>query len=396
MTLKGREILLGVGGGISAYKSAELLRRLQDIGLVVTVVPTASSLNFVGLGTWEALSGKEVPTDLWSNVKDVPHISLAKNNSAIIVAPATADLISKIAQGICDDLLTNIIMSSDAPKILVPAMHPEMWQNVATVENVKKLRERGMLVIEPDVGRMTGEDFGLGRYPEIPRLISEVSDFLEINSDFQGKRILVTAGGTREKIDPVRFIGNNSSGKQGIAIAEAAARRGAKVTLISANVNIPAPAGVKVIPVVTTEELGNVLREEFPNCDVLFMAAAVADAKPSEVSIEKIKKDKFDNLLLEKNRDLLAEVSKGKREKQVIVGFSAETGDADQSEANRKLSAKGLDFIYSNDVSEGKIFGSDETQGWLLSNDGHKLEFKRDSKSTLANLLLDKVKNKLG
>ena len=181
MTLKGREVILGVGGGISAYKSAELLRRLQDIGLVITVVPTTASLNFVGKATWEALSGRDVPVELWENVKEVPHIALAKRNSAIIIAPTTADLLAKIVQGVCDDLLTNIVISSDAPKILVPAMHPEMWSNPATIENVKKLRERGFLVVEPDEGRMTGNDVGVGRYPEIPRLVAEISKFLEID-----------------------------------------------------------------------------------------------------------------------------------------------------------------------------------------------------------------------
>lgn len=395
MVLSGREIILGVGGGISAYKSAELLRRLQDIGFEITVVPTAASLNFVGKATWEALSGRDVPTDLWANVKEVPHIALAKQSSAIVIAPTTADLLAKIVQGVCDDLLTNIVMSSDVPKILVPAMHPEMWSNPATVSNVKTLRDRGFLVIEPDEGRMTGSDTGLGRYPEVSRIVSEISSYLELNSDLLGKEVLVTAGGTRENIDPVRYIGNKSSGKQGLAIATTAAARGAKVTLIGANLSLEIPKGLRYIPVSTTDEMLRALEDEFPNCDILMMAAAIADAKPAKVSASKIKKDEFTKIELEKNIDLLSRISSKKKANQVIIGFSAETGDQDQVEANRKLVAKGLDLIYSNDVSDGQIFGSDETKGWLISKEGHKVEFGPASKATLSNLLLDKAKDKL-
>jgi phosphopantothenoylcysteine decarboxylase/phosphopantothenate--cysteine ligase len=287
-------------------------------------------------------------------------------------------------------------MSSDAPKILVPAMHPEMWSNPATIENVKKLRERGFLVIEPDEGRMTGSDTGVGRYPEVGKLITEISKFLELNSDLAGKRVLVTAGGTRENIDPVRYIGNKSSGKQGVAIAEAAQARGAAVTLIGANLNLKIPGGITFVAVSTTAELQSALSETFPSCDILLMAAAIADAKPVAVSDKKIKKDEFNRIDLEKNVDLLAGLKDKKRKDQVIVGFSAETGDRDQSEANRKLIAKGLDFIYSNDVSDGKIFGADETEGWLMSNEGHKEEISLISKTTLAHLLLDRAKDKLG
>ncbi|MEN9735310.1 MAG: hypothetical protein RL129_20 [Actinomycetota bacterium] len=396
MSLNGREIILGVGGGISAYKSAELLRRLQDIGLLITVVPTAASLNFVGKATWEALSGRDVPTELWENVKDVPHIALAKKANAIIIAPTTADLLAKLVQGVCDDLLTNIVVSSTAPKILVPAMHPEMWANAATIANVKELRSRGFLVIDPDEGRMTGQDFGLGRYPEVSRIITEVSNFLELNADFHGKNILVTAGGTREPIDPVRFIGNKSSGKQGIAIAAAALKRGANVCLIGANLTESVPEGVKLINVGSANEMQIALEQEFPKCDALYMAAAVADAKPTSVSDLKIKKDSFTQIELEKNNDLLQSLSGTKRSDQVIIGFSAETSDADQIEASRKLKTKSLDFIYTNDVSGGKIFGEDETEGWLLSAEGHKIQFPKGSKETLANLLLDVAKDKLG
>ena len=396
MSLKGREIILGVGGGISAYKSAELLRRLQDIGLLITVVPTAASLNFVGKATWEALSGREVSSDLWENTKAVPHISLAKRANAIIIAPTTADLLSKLANGNCDDLLTNLVVASECPKILVPAMHPEMWSNSATVSNVSTLRERGFLIIEPDEGRMTGGDYGIGRYPEISKIIEEVNNFLDINSDFQGKSILISAGGTREAIDPVRFIGNKSSGKQGVAIAEAAAKRGAKVVLVGANISTEIPLGVTYVPVTSTSEMLTALKQEFDKCDALFMAAAVADARPIDSSETKIGKDSFQNIALEKNPDILKELSQMKKPGQVLVGFSAETGDSTQVAAMNKLKDKSLNLIYTNDVSSGKIFGEDKTEGWIIGEDGSKEQFLSGTKATLANLLLDKVRDKLG
>ena len=396
MSLKGREIILGVGGGISAYKSAELLRRLQDIGLLITVVPTAASLNFVGKATWEALSGREVSSDLWENTKAVPHISLAKRANAIIIAPTTADLLSKLANGNCDDLLTNLVVAAECPKILVPAMHPEMWSNSATVSNVSTLRERGFLIIEPDEGRMTGGDYGIGRYPEISKIIEEVSNFLDINSDFQGKSILISAGGTREAIDPVRYIGNKSSGKQGVAIAEAAAKRGAKVVLVGANISTEIPLGVTYVPVTSTSEMLTALKQEFDKCDALFMAAAVADARPIDSSETKIGKDSFQNIALEKNPDILKELSQMKKPGQVLVGFSAETGDSTQVAAINKLKDKSLNLIYTNDVSSGKIFGEDKTEGWIIGEDGSKEQFLSGTKATLANLLLDKVRDKLG
>jgi len=395
MTLKGREVILGVGGGISAYKSAELLRRLQDIGLVITVVPTAASLNFVGKATWEALSGRDVPVELWENVKEVPHIALAKRNSAIIIAPTTADLLAKVVQGVCDDLLTNIVISSDAPQILVPAMHPEMWSNPATIENVKKLRQRCFLVVEPDEGRMTGNDLGIGRYPEIPRLVVEISKFLELNSDMSGKRVLVTAGGTRENIAPVRYIGTRSSGKQGLAIAKIAQARGADVTLISSNISdekLQQLHGVKVIPAVNTNELQNVLKAEFSKCDALIMAAAVSDAKPT-VHGGKLKKANLQELKLEPTPDLLAEIAKV-RKHQLVVGFAAEAQENLLSEGKRKLTQKALDLIYANDISEGAIFGSDQTSGLLIDKNS-VTEITPTSKEQLANILLDSVAKRL-
>ena len=398
MTLLGRELILGVGGGISAYKSADLLRRLQDIGFGVSVIPTRASLNFVGTATWEALSGRGVTENLWNNVHEVPHIKSARAANLIVVAPATADLIAKISNGIADDLLTNVISASTCPIVLVPAMHPEMWLSAANQENVSILRKRGLLVIEPDEGRMTGEDFGVGRYPEVSRIISEISSFAQINSDLLGRKILVTAGGTREAIEPVRYIANHSTGKQGYAIAKAARNRGADVVLISANSNLENLDGVKTLKVTSTQDMQKALENEFPNCEILLMAAAVADVKPAITNATKIKKDSYQNIELQANPDLLATISKSKTANQVLVAFAAETSNIDAATievARAKMVSKGADLIYLNDVSEGAIFGSDETAGLLIDSNGDLVEFNNESKDTLADLLLDRALNKL-
>ena len=398
MTLLGRELILGVGGGISAYKSADLLRRLQDIGFGVTVIPTRASLNFVGSATWEALSGRSVNENLWNNVHEVPHIKSAREANLIVVAPATADLIAKISNGIADDLLTNVISAASSPIILVPAMHPEMWLSAANQANVATLRSRGVLVIEPDEGRMTGEDFGVGRYPEVSRIISELSNFAQINSDLLGKKILVTAGGTREAIDPVRFIANHSTGKQGYAIAKAARNRGAEVVLIAANSNLADLPGVEIVHVSSAEQMQRALTERFPTCEMLLMAAAVADAKPANISTVKIKKANYQSIELETNPDLLANLSKTRSAKQVLVAFAAETSAIDQTtieSAKSKMVSKGADLIYLNNVSNGAIFGTDETAGLLIDSNGETIEFKNQSKDTLADLLLDRALNKL-
>jgi len=398
MTLLGRELILGVGGGISAYKSADLLRRLQDIGFGVSVIPTRASLNFVGSATWEALSGRSVDENLWNNVHEVPHIKRAREANLIVVAPATADLIAKISNGLADDLLTNVISASTSPLVLVPAMHPEMWLSAANQANVKTLRTRGVLVIEPDEGRMTGEDFGVGRYPEVSRIISEISSFAQINSDLLGKKILITAGGTREAIDPVRFIANHSTGKQGYAIAKAARNRGAEVVLIAANSNIDELAGVEIVHVSSAEQMQEALNSHFSICDILLMAAAVADAKPTEISEEKIKKANYKTIELEANPDLLANMSKVRNVNQILVAFAAETSDLNPTaieSAKAKMASKGADLIYLNNVSNGAVFGSDETSGLLIDSNGETIEFKNQSKDTLADLLLDRALNKL-
>jgi phosphopantothenoylcysteine decarboxylase/phosphopantothenate--cysteine ligase len=399
MFVRGRQILLGVGGGISAYKSCDLVRRLQDNGFVVSVVPTQSSLNFVGVSTWAALSGKKVYTDLWSDVEEVPHISLAQNCSAIVIAPTTADLLSRLAQGRADDLLTNIVLASTKPKILVPAMHPEMWSNPATVSNVNILRERGFLIIEPDHGRMTGNDVGVGRYPEVSRIIEEINQHLLHNADLLGKKILITAGGTRENIDPVRYIGNRSSGKQGFALAYAAAKRGAQVHLVAANTQLPVIEGITTTFVETAEEMAMVVKDEFPLSDVLIMSAAVSDFKVAKSSDHKIHKQEFKPIDIVLNPDIVASVGVIKQSGQFVVGFAAETSaemEKLQSAGRDKLLAKGLDLIYVNDVSNGKIFGDDQTTGMLIAKSGNVIDVPMISKDTLSEILLDQLLVELG
>lgn len=394
MSSSGREVILGVGGGIAAYKACDLVRRLQDHGFLVTVVPTAASLNFVGTATWEALSGRPVQTQVWEDVPGVAHITLAHNADFILIAPATADLIARVAQGRADDLLTNVLLASSAPKMIIPAMHPNMWLNASTVENVSILRSRGYIVIEPDVGRLTGSEVGPGRFPETGRILDEFHQMVGENADFLGRKVLVTAGGTREPIDPVRYIGNRSSGKQGYAIAQAAAARGAKVQLIAANCDLPDIEGVAITRVETAAQLEIALDKHFEWCDVLVMCAAVADARPVHRDTEKIKKGALASIELEPTPDLLAKATSKRRPGQVIVGFAAETQDHLASAA-KKLREKGVDLLYVNDVSDGAIFGSDQTRGTVISKDGTIITVSEGRKETLANVLLDQVQNRL-
>ena len=395
---RGRKLLLGVSGGISAYKSCELLRRLQDEGFIVDVVPTSASLNFVGKATWEALSGRRVLTDLWSDVEKVPHILMAKENDLIVIAPTTADLLAKLASGRADDLLTNIVLASTAPKILVPAMHTEMWLNPATVANVKTLQDRGFVVVAPDEGRMTGSDVGVGRYPEANKIIEIINLTTNITADLAGKKILITAGGTREPIDPIRFIGNRSSGRQGFALAAAAASRGAQVHLVAANTDLPVIEGVTITSVETAEQMAAVLEYEFSECDALIMSAAVADAKVANYSEQKIKKEKLDVVSFSKNPDILKNLSEKKEPGQVIVGFAAETisGLAElQQRGEEKLVSKSLDLIYVNNVSDGAVFGSENTQGLIIDKNHNVIKVPQISKDTLSDILLDQLVSKL-
>ena len=395
----GRKLLLGVAGGISAYKSCDLLRRLQDEGFIVDVVPTQASLNFVGKATWEALSGRKVITDLWSEVENVPHISMAKENNIIVIAPTTADLLAKLASGRADDLLTNIVLASTAPKILVPAMHPEMWSNAATIQNVKVLQDRGFTVITPGEGRMTGSDFGVGRYPETSNIITEVNKHLPQLADLLGRKILITAGGTREPIDPIRFIGNRSSGKQGFALAVAAVSRGAQVHLVTANTDLPTVEGITTTLVETAEQMSAVLELEFPHSDALIMSAAVADAKVANYSEDKIRKESLNRVDFAKNPDILKSLANSKKFNQVIIGFAAETSEdlvILEESGRTKLASKSLDLIYVNNVSNGAVFGSDFTQGLIIDRDMNVIKVPEISKDTLSDILLDQLVSKLG
>jgi len=387
------KVILGVGGGIAAYKSCDLLRRMQERNYDVTVVPTPSALNFVGTATWEALSGKKVTSQVWESVEEVRHVKLAAENDLILISPATADLIARIAMGRADDLLTNLVLASSAIKVLIPAMHPNMWNNAATVANIALLQERGFHVMRPATGRLTGADSGIGRLPETSEILAYLATVIGDTQDFLGKRVLVTAGGTREPIDPIRYIGNRSSGKQGYAIAQVALDRGAEVTILSANVNLPDPIGATVVRVESAQDLEHELERHFQSTDLLVMAAAVADARPAQVGVEKLKKDSYREISLVENPDLVAQISTQKR-KQVIVGFAAETS-LNVAEANRKLIAKGLDLIYLNDVSTGEIFGSDSTQGVFITADGKEIPVGKSNKATLAGQLLDLVIDKL-
>ena len=391
---QGREVILGVGGGIAAYKACDLLRRLIDLDFKVTVVPTPSSLNFVGSATWEALSGRSVTSEVFQSVEEVRHVSLAKRADFILIAPATADLIARIAAGRADDLLTNVLLAAHVPTLIVPAMHPQMWNNAATVANVKILRERGYKVLDPEVGALTSGDVGQGRFPATSSILQSFAELFNGVQDLHGKRILVTAGGTREPIDPVRFIGNRSSGKQGYAIARSALARGADVTLICANVALAQLPGVKTINVETAAQMQQALNENFEDTDVLVMSAAVADARPVHQSSEKIKKDSFHEIELIQNPDLLASLA-GRKRSQVVIAFAAETS-LDIEGAKEKMKRKSADILYLNDVSGGDIFNSEMTHGKIFTSDGKIVEVAETTKDTLAHLLLTEALHKLG
>jgi len=390
----GREVILGVGGGIAAYKSCDLLRRLRDHGFGVTVVPTPSSLNFVGAATWEALSGRKVTTEVFESVEEVRHISLAKQSNFIIIAPATADLIARITAGRADDLLTNVVLASNSPILIVPAMHPEMWNDEATQSNVKTLRSRGYHVMDPDTGALTSGDVGQGRFPETSRILEEFATVTKTRSDLLGKKVLITAGGTREAIDPVRFIGNQSSGKQGYAIARSAQQRGAVVTLISANAVLPDIEGIRTLHVESAYQMLEALKEEFPKSDILVMAAAVADARPLQIAESKIKKGEYTSIALVENPDLLRTISTSKTH-QTVIAFAAETSE-DLAVAKEKMQSKGADILYLNDVSGGDIFNSEMTHGFILAQGRDPIKVAETTKDTLANQLLDEALLQLG
>lgn len=397
MSAPAREIILGVGGGIAAYKACDLLRRLQDNGFAITVVPTPSSLNFVGTATWEALSGRAVTTQVFESVDQVRHVSLARIAEAIVIAPATADLIARIAAGRADDLLTNCVLASDAPILIVPAMHPNMWFNAATQANIATLRSRGIDVMEPSEGSLTSGDFGKGRFPDTAEIIARFTSSTLRTKDLVGLKVLVTAGGTREAIDPVRFIGNKSTGKQGIAIAEAARSRGAEVTLLIANSEIASHPGINRINVQSVSEMKRALESHFVETDLLFMAAAISDVRPQESAQQKIKKGNLNSITLIENPDLLASLPADGS--QIVVAFAAETDQDSVSQAQSKMIRKNADLIYLNNVADGAIFGSDQTSGSIIDGSGIVESFKNISKENLAHSLINHAiskSNKLG
>ncbi|MEO9222059.1 MAG: bifunctional phosphopantothenoylcysteine decarboxylase/phosphopantothenate--cysteine ligase CoaBC [Mycobacteriaceae bacterium] len=403
-------VVLGVGGGIAAYKACELLRRLTESGHRVRVIPTDAALEFVGAATFAALSGQPVHTGVFADVPEVPHVRIGQQATLVVVAPATADLMARMAHGRADDLLTATLLTARCPVLLAPAMHTEMWEHPATIANVALLRSRGVVVLEPASGRLTGADTGSGRLPEAAEIFGLVTLLQErgdaLPRDLEGRRVLVSAGGTREPLDPVRYLGNRSSGKQGYALARLAAQRGARVTLVAGHTaGLSAPAAVDVIEVSTADQLRAAMHGHAADADAVVMAAAVADFRPASVAATKIKKgtDEPDCLSLTRNADVLAELVEARRagrhcRGQVIVGFAAETGDAHGDvlyHARAKLIRKGCDLLVVNAVGDGKAFEVDSNDGWLLGSDGTELVLEPGSKALLASRVLDAVAQQL-
>ncbi|MFH9956862.1 bifunctional phosphopantothenoylcysteine decarboxylase/phosphopantothenate--cysteine ligase CoaBC [Streptomyces roseolus] len=391
------KVVLGVSGGIAAYKACELLRRLTESGHDVRVVPTDSALHFVGAATWSALSGNPVSTEVWETVHEVPHVRIGQAADLVVVAPATADMLAKAAHGLADDLLTNTLLTARCPVVFAPAMHTEMWEHPATQENVATLRRRGAIVIEPAVGRLTGVDTGKGRLPD-PGEIFEVCRRILARGvtapDLAGRHVVVSAGGTREPLDPVRYLGNRSSGKQGYALARAAAARGARVTLVEANTGLPDPAGVDVVHVGTAVQLREAVLKAAADADAVVMAAAVADFRPAAYAPGKIKKTDdggAPTIELVRNPDVLAELSADRAlPGQVVVGFAAETDDV-LANGRAKLARKGCDLLVVNEVGERKTFGSEENEAVVLAADDTETPVPYGPKEALAETVWDLV-----
>ncbi|MGQ0845038.1 MAG: bifunctional phosphopantothenoylcysteine decarboxylase/phosphopantothenate--cysteine ligase CoaBC [Sporichthyaceae bacterium] len=398
-------IVLGVSGGIAAYKAASLLRLFTEGGASVRVIPTEAALKFVGAPTWEALSGSPVSTQVWDDVHEVAHVRLGQSADLVVVAPATADLLARAVIGRSDDLLTATLLTARCPVLFAPAMHTEMWEHPATVENVATLRRRGVLVLDPAHGRLTGRDTGPGRLPEPEQIYAVALRLLArgvagVEADLTGRRILISAGGTREPLDPVRFLGNRSSGRQGYALATTALVRGAEVVLVSANVDLPDPAGAKIVRVGSALELRTAVLEAAADADVVVMAAAVADFRPVNVGEAKIKKGDTDPapIVLTRNPDVLAELCANPRPGQVIVGFAAETGDASGSvldHGRAKLARKGCDLLVVNEVGEGKAFGTPDNAATILGRDGSSTEVPQGPKEVLADAIWDLALSRL-
>ena len=414
-------VILGVGAGIAAYKACELLRLLKEAGHLVRVVPTPDALRFVGEPTWAALSGEPVTTDVWSDVSEVPHVRLGQTADLVLVAPATADIMARAAAGMAQDLLTATLLTARCPVVYAPAMHTEMWEHPATQHNVATLRGRGAIVVDPAVGRLTGADSGKGRLPEPAELFALADSILSSRTEvgasppvtipapgvgtaalpgLAGRRVLISAGGTREELDPVRFLGNWSTGRQGYAFARSAVARGADVTLVAANVELPDPAGVKIIRVVSARDMHAVMLAEAETADVIVMTAAVADFRPVTRSGGKIKKDGRvpEPIALAENPDILADLSARRAAHgpagQLVVGFAAET-DPDLDAARAKLARKGCDLLVVNPVGGGRGFGSAENEAVVLSADGTVTPIPRRSKDGLASVVWDLVAARL-
>jgi len=395
-------IVLGVSAGIAAYKACELLRLLTESGHKVRVVPTPAALRFVGAATWAALSGQPVATEPWEDVADVPHVRIGQEADLVLVAPATADIMARAAAGMSDDLLAAVLLTARCPVIFAPAMHTEMWEHAATQANVATLRARGCLVLEPASGRLTGPDTGPGRLPDPSELLAVAERVLArgagvLTTDLAGRRVLVSAGGTREEIDPVRYIGNWSSGLQGYALARTAAARGADVTLVAANSELADPAGVRVIRVVSAREMYTEMLAAAPSADAVIMAAAVADYRPAARQSVKIKKtgDRPEPVELIENPDILRElVTARQRPGQIIVGFAAETGDV-MANAREKLARKGCDLLVVNQVGNGLAFGTADNEAAVLGADGTEVKLPRAPKDQIADSIWDLVAARL-
>lgn len=406
-----RNIVVGVAGGIAAYKACHLVRNFKEAGDDVRVVPTENALNFVGAATFEALSGHPVSTTVFDAVDEVQHVNVGQHADVVVIAPATADLIARLATGRADDLLTSTVLVATCPVIVAPAMHTEMWLNPATQDNVATLRRRGITVIEPAHGRLTGADSGPGRLPEPAQIAEVVRTELagyRVEHRWKGKKVVISAGGTREELDPVRYLGNRSSGRQGFALAEWACQMGADVTIVAGNTaSLPVPSGAKVRSIISTRELEQAMREEARDADVVIMAAAVSDFRPAEVAESKMKKGQADDALstlhLVENPDVLKGLVAARDRAElpaecVIVGFAAETGDADKSAleyAQEKFARKGCDVIMANEVGRDKTFGQKSNEGWILRSGLEPQRVEHGSKQVVAAQILAAVNEML-
>ncbi|NLT26597.1 MAG: bifunctional phosphopantothenoylcysteine decarboxylase/phosphopantothenate--cysteine ligase CoaBC [Microbacteriaceae bacterium] len=400
-------IVVGVTGGIAAYKAVSVIRSLVLLGHRVDVIATEHALRFVGRPTLEAISRNPLRTDLYENVATVQHVALGQQADVVVIAPATANTLAKIANGIADDLLLNTVLASRAPLVVAPAMHTEMWQHPATQANARRLDERGVTIVGPDSGRLTGTDEGPGRMSEPEDIVAAVLATARAGArdreerlrgrDLEGRHVLVTAGGTREPIDPVRFLGNRSSGRQGVAVATRAAARGAEVTLVAANIEVPEPDGVNVVRVSSAEQMATACLELAPRQDVIIMAAAVADFRPEHVLDGKIKKEQTGDALtltFTKNPDILRSLVLARVPDQTIVGFAAETEEDDDARlelARAKRERKGCDFLVLNRVGWNEGFQREDTEVQIIDERGEVVAESTGEKLSVADAILDVV-----